>query len=179
VTDVGSTTVTVAAGGTTYLHSAYALGFKTETDPDRTRLADFVTLVTGNLASVLGGEPAGAVFHPDAYAIGTTPAAMPDQSATDTTVAAIGGTATDAVVAPDTVPGEPQPRIVPWPASFGTPSPGADPQWCVELDGAVVEDALRTADQLTYFDVGGGAVVRVLLRPLLPGSDRCAPEPTQ
>jgi len=178
VTDVGSTIVTVTAGGSTFVHSAYALGLETETDPARKRLADFVALVTGNLASVLGAEPAGAVYRPDAYAIGTTPAAMPDQSATGTTIPVVGGTASEVVVTPDTAPGDPQPRIVPWPASFGTPSPGTDEQWCVELDGAVVEDALRTADQLTYFDIGDGTVVRVLLRPILPGSDRCGPQPT-
>lgn len=145
VTDVGSTIVTLGAKGGTFVHSAYALGMETEPDEARQRLSAFVAAAQELVGRLTGDE----VFVPEQFAIGWM-----DVDATEYADSDI------------------EPTVVPWPDSFGSPEGE-----CLMVDGTVVTEALSAANQLTFFSVasdGGEArTVRLLLRPVLPGSQTC------
>lgn len=151
VTDVGSTIVTLSVRGETFVHSAYALGFDTETDQPRQRLSDFVTAVREALFPEVTAE----VFSPEQYAVGWMEVDLDEYEGSDV-----------------------EPTVVPWPESFG-----ALAEHCTLIDGIAVTEALASANQLTFFSYvpndtpaasdATARTVRVLLRPILPGSEGC------
>ncbi len=150
VTDVGSTVVRISAGGASYTHSAFALGMEqgssgTEVGEARARLAAFVERLTTDLPGLLGAEPTGTIYAPDAWAFAVLPVELADYSS------------------------DVEPTVLPWPDALGE-VPAADT--CVELAGDVVATAFAGANQLTFYDAGG-TIYAPLLRPLLPGSTRC------
>jgi hypothetical protein len=149
VADAGSTVVTFNANGATYVHSAPSLGLEQQPDEARQRLSDFVEFATSFVAERAATES--EVFEPESYVIGTM--------AVNT-----------AEYADDVAP-----TVVPWPAAFGVAPVGED---CATIDGAAVRSELATANQLTFFvlptqDDTAEMVVRLLLRPSLPGSTDC------
>lgn len=146
VADAGSTIVTLGARGETFVHRAFALGMEEQPDEARSRLAAFV-----EAAAALVGEAAaagGEVYTAAEYAVGWMEVDLASFES------------------------EIEPRVVPWPEALG--AMGED---CVVVDGAAVTEALATADQLTFFTRPGAtdpdSAVRIMLRPLLPGSDAC------
>ncbi len=74
VADASTATVTISAGGETWIHEAYALDFAgpdgDQTTPDRQALRDFLAQLS-DLATLAGPGNLGesALFEPDAYAI--------------------------------------------------------------------------------------------------------------
>jgi hypothetical protein len=86
VTDVGSVIVTINSGGTTYEHSAYALGFEGESGEPRKKLKAFVDAA---LATDLGATE---MYTPEQYAIWARPMSLADFAGVD-----------------------PQPPVIPWP----------------------------------------------------------------
>lgn len=150
IADAGSTVVTFNVNGTSYVHTAPALGLEEDQSDDaRRRLAEFV-----EFATTLVGEANGtnsAVYEPAEYVIATMVVNVSDYT------------------------GDVAPTVVPWPASFGEVPNG---ERCSTVDGATVRDELAAASQLTFFDTSteepaGLDIVQLLLRPVLPGSDTC------
>lgn len=69
-------------------------------------------------------------------------------------------------------PGEPKPRVKPWPVASVDLAAATD---CLAVTGGPADDVrttMRQADQLTFFTQGGQSY-RVVVRPLLPDEDGC------
>ena len=154
VADAPNTVVTINANGTTYTHSAYALGIggePTELTPARTALLKFVTAM-GDLAAVAGATHVGteSMLTPAKFRIRATPA-QPDLTA------------------------EPAPTVQPWPTTTGVTLASASN--CVIADAAKVGELLAAANQLSYFtepDSSGAEVTYELAAvALLPGDAAC------
>jgi hypothetical protein len=147
VMDAPDTVVTIAAGGGTYEHRAYALGIGggesgEETDPARAELQAFVQAATELASSqdpALGAEQP---YQPEAFLV----RAVPD--------------------APTPSPEGLEPRVVDWPASASLRL--ADAGECAEAPAAEVGDVLAAADELTRF-LDGGMSYAVTAVPVLPG----------
>ena len=145
VMDAPDTVVTISAGGQTYEHRAYALGFEGEgvdADESRARLQDFVTRTTELAASndpSLGNEEP---YEADVYLI----RALPDQ--------------------PDRSPEGLEPSIVEWPS--GASVRLADAADCAEVPAAGVAAALAGANQLTRF-VDAGVSYALSVQPRIAG----------
>jgi hypothetical protein len=144
VTDVGSTVVTIAAGGQTYVHSAYALGMDagTETTPARAGLQRFVDAAQQMVATSTGGE----IFAPAEYEIWAQPDDVANYS------------------------DEPMPTVQPWPAETGVAL--ADASNCLAVPADAVQAIFEQANQLSFFE-DAGITYRLIVRPVLPGADRC------
>ena len=128
IADAPDTVVTITVNGETYEHSAYALGFDTETDPARKALADFVIMME-DPAGTLGDEvgPAEA-YLAEAYLIQATP------------------------IEPTTTSTDIAPTIVPWPAD--APVSLASAAECAEVPASFGDPLFTDATQLTYFTEG-------------------------
>ena len=74
IADAPDTVVKITVDGTTYTHSAYALGFDGETDAGRANLFEFVTAAT-DLAGTVGEDELGpeATLASDTYLVRATP----------------------------------------------------------------------------------------------------------
>ena len=125
VTDVGSTIVTLSAGGAEYVHEAYALGFETETNPDRLALQTFVEAAQ----AIAGGLTGGELFTPTEYDV----LAVPDDVANYTE--------------------EPLPVVQPWPAETGIRL--ADATSCLAVPASDVQAVFEAANQLSFFEEDG------------------------
>jgi hypothetical protein len=147
IADAPDTVVTINADGQTFTHRAYALGLEDETDEARRALAQFVTdaqaLVNGPESDVVGPEKA---FEPDTYLI-------------------------RALIAGDWAgaEGDPEPRVVEWPAEASVSLAG-EPE-CVEVPADEFGGLFAEADQLTWF-AEDGISYQVFVKPRLPG-DSC------
>lgn len=144
ITDVGSTVVTLEAGGEVYVHSAYALGMTSpETTPARVALQSFV-----EAAQEITGQVSGwaEVYEPAEYEIW----AQPDDVANYTE--------------------EPMPTVEPWPGETGVAL--ADASSCLAVPAESVQSVFEEADQLTFFE-DAGVTYRLIVRPALPGAERC------
>ena len=171
VTDLPTTTVTIAVGGETFEHAAYALGVGTDVGTDgnapgdegmvgggdpgltdeqsaaRVALAQFVQQVN-ELVGAAGAEEPYPVTALGVLAMPVDPAAQ---------------AGTDGI----------EPQVVPWPVA-GVALAGAG--GCALVDGADAETLLATladANQLTQFDQDG-VVYQAWFRPLLPHEATCA-----
>jgi len=146
VMDAPDTVVTISAGGETFEHRAYALGFEgdgAETDEGRARLQDFVSAATELATSTddpsLGDE--------EPYQAGTyLVRATPDQ--------------------PDRTADGLEPSIVDWPAGAGVRL--ADASDCAEVPAAAVATVLAEANQLTRF-VDAGVTYALSVQPSVAG----------
>ena len=125
VTDVGSTIVTLSAGGAEYVHEAYALGFETETSPARLALQTFVE----DAQAIIGGLTGGELFTPTEYDV----LAVPDDVANYTE--------------------EPLPVVQPWPAETGIRL--ADATSCLAVPAPDVQAIFEAANQLSFFEDDG------------------------
>lgn len=144
VTDVGSTVVTISAGDETYVHSAYALGMGSpETSPARAALQSFVETAQQVAGTLVEG---GEIFEPTEYEVW----AQPDDVANYTE--------------------EPLPTVQPWPSETGIAL--GDASACLAVPAESVRDVFEGANQLTFFD-DGGVTYRLIVRPVLPGAERC------
>ena len=146
VMDAPDTVVTISAGGDTFEHRAYALGYEgegAETDEGRARLQDFVRAATQFAASTdqpsLGDEEP---YQADTYLIQATPD-QPDRTA-------------DGL----------EPSIVDWPAAAGVRL--ADASDCAEVPAAGVATVLADANQLTRF-VDAGVTYALSVQPSVAG----------
>jgi hypothetical protein len=144
IADAAFTNVRIRIDGEEYVHSAYALGFDDETDPDRSALQEFVeraldpaTLVDGD---ALGDE---VPFETDTFLV------LSYES--------------DPSLEADI---EPAPEVVDWPADSSVRL--ADATVCAEVPVDEVADVLGAATQLTWFE-DDGVVYRVAATPRLPG----------
>ncbi|MGD9701647.1 MAG: hypothetical protein AB7Q42_05650 [Acidimicrobiia bacterium] len=125
VTDVGSTVVTLAAGGATYVHEAYALGFDQETSPARQALQSFVEAAQ----SISGGLTGGVPFAPGEFEV----LAVVDDVANYTE--------------------EPRPVVQPWPTETGVRL--ADASTCLPVPAAQVQSVFDAANELSFFEEDG------------------------
>jgi hypothetical protein len=156
VADVPNTVVTLQAGGSTYVHSAYALGFATddqgqpapESSPARVALQGYVTLI-GDLAAAVGADQLGdeTIVVPTEYRVQATP-----------------------VVEADLTGIEPAPTIVDWPETTGLDLAAA--ATCARLTADAAGSVLADADSNTYFRQGD-ALYRVVAAVALPGDQTC------
>jgi len=136
VADASTATVTMNVDGATWVHSAYALGIDEPgkpVSPERAALRQF-TAQLSDLAGTVGADQLGPVdaFVPVNYLIQATEAATPVTTGDDGIV----------------------PTVVDWPATAGVAL--ADAADCAIVAADAVGDLFTNADQLTYFDDGGG-----------------------
>lgn len=149
IADAPDTVVTIEAGGSTYVHRAYALGINAnETDPARKVLADFVTA-----ASDLPGTVGAAALGPEAM---LEPMAFRFQ-AMPTTEADLAGI-------------DPKPTITEWPESTGVDLGAAAS--CASALADAVGPTFTAADSNTVF-AQGEALYRLAVAPVLPGDPPC------
>jgi hypothetical protein len=143
IADAPDTVVKIAVDGTTYTHSAYALGFEGETDAGRANLFEFVSAAT-DLAGTVGELELGteAPLASDAYLVRATP------------------------LDPATVTTEVPATIVDWPADASVRL--ADAAECAELPTADGAPLFADANQLTFF-AEGGVTYQVAATPAVPG----------
>lgn len=156
VADAPDTVVTIHAGGQTYRHSAYALGFGTdaqgnptpESTPARAALQGF-TLLLGDLQTAVGADQLGpeAVFEPSEYRLRAEPTNEADLSGMDT-----------------------PPTIVDWPAATGLDL--ATAAECARLTAQAAGSVFTDADSNTYFRQGD-ALYRISVGAVLPGDGAC------
>jgi hypothetical protein len=144
IADAAVSVVRIRVDGEEYVHSAYALGFDDETDPDRSALQEFVELAL---------DPATFV---DADALG-------EEVAFETDTYLVLSYESDPSLEADI---EPAPEVVDWPA--GASVRLADATVCAEVPYDEVDDVLDEATQLTWFD-DDGVTYRVAATPRLPG----------
>jgi hypothetical protein len=145
IADAPDTVVTISANGSTFRHSAYALGLasfdEAESDDARRQLAGFVDAVNEWLATsgdANGGQP----YRADSYLIRATP--VTDLSGFDV-----------------------EPTFVEW---FGSADLTVASE-CAEVPGSEYGELFASANQLTFFTVGE-MVYSLTVKPLLPG-DSC------
>jgi hypothetical protein len=145
IADAPDTVVKITVDGTTYTHSAYALGFDGETDAGRANLFEFVTAATTDLAGTVGEDELGpeAPVASDTYLVRATP------------------------VDPATVTTEVPATIVDWPADASVTL--ADAGECAELPAVEGDMLFVDANQLTFF-TEGGVTYQVAATPTVPGS---------
>jgi hypothetical protein len=146
VADAQTTVLTINAGGSSFVHSAYALGADTPESAARRALLD-VTTALSDVESTIGE----ASFSPNQPVVPTKfrlQARVVDQ-------APISGQ---------------QPTIVDWPAD--TTVPLATAATCVELDAAAVGSLLTSANTNTYFK-DAGVVYQLSAVGVLPGDAAC------
>jgi hypothetical protein len=156
VADVQDTVVTLTAGGATYTHSAYALGFQTddqgnqvpETTPARAALQEF-TLLLGDLAAAVGADQLGpeTLFVPTDYRMQATPIAEADLAGID-----------------------PAPSIIDWPATTGLDLATASE--CALLPADAAGSVFADANSNTFFKQGD-ALYRISVAGVLPGDRAC------
>ena len=65
---------------------------------------------------------------------------------------------------------EPGPTVQPWPAETGVAL--ADASTCLAVPAASVQPVFEAANQLTFFE-DQGVTYRLIVRPVLPGAERC------
>ena len=143
IADAAATVVRINIDGEEYVHSAYALGFDDEIDPDRAELQKFVEQALDPATLVDDGElGAEEPFESESFLV------MAYES--------------------EPVEGDPEPapEVVDWPtdASVGL----ADATVCAEVPVNDVADVLADATQLTWFE-DDGITYRVAATPQLPG----------
>jgi len=146
VADASTATVTINVDGTSWVHSAYALGMdepgKTPS-PERATLLEFTAQLT-DLASTVGADQLGPVeaFEPANYLIQSVEAATPTTT-------------------PDGI----EPTIVDWPTTADVAL--VDATQCAVVSAESVGDLFTNADQLTYF-VDDGVTYQVVAVQQLP-----------
>jgi hypothetical protein len=143
IADAAATVVRIRIDGEEYVHSAYALGFDGETDPDRAELQDFVERALD--PATLVGEALGEEepFETDSFLVMAYPSDPAAEAET-----------------------EPAPEVVDWPADSSVRL--ADAAECAEVPYGELADVLSTATQLTWFE-DDGVTYRVAATPRLPG----------
>jgi hypothetical protein len=143
IADAPDTVVRITVDGTTYTHSAYALGFEGETDAGRASLFEFVSAAT-DLAGTVGQNELGteAPLASDTYLVRATPFDL--------------ATVTTEVPA----------TVVDWPADASVRL--ADAAECAELPAAEGAPLFADANQLTFF-TEGGVTYQVAATPTVPG----------
>jgi hypothetical protein len=151
IADAPETVVTVAAGGVTAEHRAYALGMAgsdtgSEVTAARQDLLDFVT-AAGDLAKLAGSD------------VGEAQPLVPDSLRVRATVV-------DRASLPSDVP----PQFVDWPAAAVVRL--ADAAECAVLAGSDLVAELTAAKQNTYF-VEGGSTYSLAAAVSLPGDRAC------
>jgi hypothetical protein len=144
IADAGFTNVRIRVDGEEYVHSAYALGFDDETDPDRSALQEFVDRAL---------DPATLV---DDDALG---AEEPFQTDSFLVLAYVSDPSLEAET-------DPAPEVVEWPA--GASVRLADATVCAEVPYDEVAELLGIATQLTWFE-DDGVTYRVAATPRVPG----------
>jgi hypothetical protein len=143
VADAANTVLTVTAGGSTYEHSAYALGIGDPETPARAKLLDVVNRVTELSTS----EAAAATpFAADWYRLRATPI-DPTQVGTQ----------------------DPQPSVVDWPGLRISLAAAKD---CTRVSASDAGTFFTEAKQNTYFR-DAGVVYQVAVRGVLPGDPAC------
>jgi hypothetical protein len=143
IMDAGFAVVRIKVDGEEYVHSAYALGYDDESDPDRAELQDFVEQALDPATLVGDGELGEEVpFESDSYLV------LAYES--------------DPIEADP----EPAPEVVAWPTDASVRL--ADAAVCAELPYDEVVDVLGAATQLTWFE-DDGVSYRVAATPRLPG----------
>ncbi len=146
IADASTATVTINVDGTSWVHSAYALGMdepgKTPS-PERATLLEFTAQLT-DLANTVGADQLGPTdaFAPDNYLIQSVEAATPTTTA-------------DGI----------EPTIVDWPTTADVAL--ADATQCAVVSAESVGDLFTNADQLTYF-VDDGVTYQVVAVQQLP-----------
>ena len=155
IADAPNTEVVLSAKGSSFSHSAYALGMMTpggdgtkDNTPARQALLDF-SLALQDLTKTVGAENLGAEspFTPAAYRIRARAA---EQSELDAIM--------------------PTPAVVEWPASTGVKL--ADATNCATLTAEQAGTVLTDAKQDTYFK-DGDSLYFVAAAVLLPGDPAC------
>lgn len=149
IADAPDTVVTIEAGGSTYVHRAYALGIDAnETDPARKVLADFVTAAS-DLPGTVGAAALGpeAMLEPAAYRFQAMPTDDADLAGID-----------------------PKPTITEWPESTGVDLGAAAS--CASALADAVGPTFTAADSNTVF-AQGDALYRLAVAPVLPGDPPC------
>jgi hypothetical protein len=149
IADAPDTVVTIEAGGSTYVHRAYALGIDAnETDPARKVLADFVAAAS-DLPGTVGAAALGpeAMLEPAAYRFQAMPATEADLAGID-----------------------PKPTITEWPESTGVDLGAAAS--CASALADAVGPTFTAADSNTVF-AQGEALYRLAVAPVLPGDPPC------
>jgi hypothetical protein len=156
VTDMPDTVVSITAGGETYRHSAYALGFPTdeqgnpkdETTPARVALLAYTRLLDDLTSTVGAGElGAEAVFEPAEYRLRATPVTEADLAGMD-----------------------PAPSIVDWPASTGLDL--ATAAECARLAAGAAGTVFADATTATFFRQGDD-LYSIAVAGVLPGDPVC------
>ncbi len=146
VADASTATVTINVDGTSWVHSAYALGMdepgKTPS-PERATLLEFTAQLT-DLAGTVGADQLGPTdaFAPDNYLIQSVEVPTPTTTA-------------DGI----------EPTIVDWPTTADVAL--ADATQCAVVSAESVGDLFTNADQLTYF-VDDGITYQVVAVQQLP-----------
>ncbi len=155
IADAPNTEVVLAAKGSSFTHSAYALGLMTpggdgtkDNTPARQALLDF-SLALQDLTATVGADNLGAegIYTPAAYRIRARAA---EQSELDGIT--------------------PAPPVVEWPASTGVKL--ADATNCATLTAEQAGTVLADATQDTYF-TDGDSLYFVAAAVLLPGDPAC------
>lgn len=147
VADAADTVVTIAAGGTTYVHRAYALDIDMAVStPARDRLRRFVSLV-GDLPTAVGAAHLGPEAPLVAASYRLQARAVDPAQFTD-----------------------PKPTVVPWPSGTGVVL--ADAGTCAQVDATKVGTLFTDANQLTFFQ-DGAVVYQLALAAMLPGDSPC------
>ena len=143
IADAPDSVVRITVDGTTYTHSAYALGFDRETDAGRANLFEFVTAAT-DLAGTVGEDALGqeAALTTDAYLVRATP------------------------IDPATATTELPATVIDWPADASVRL--ADTGDCAELPAVEGDTLFVDANQLTFF-AEGGVTYQVAATPAVPG----------
>jgi hypothetical protein len=156
VADAGNTVVQVSAKGSTYVHSAFALGLDIDEQgnpidgltPERAKLKKFVDLL-GDYTKIAGEDNLGpeVPFEPAAYRFQAF------------------------VVEPDAIAAqEPEPTLMEWPASTGVKL--ADAVECARIDAAAAGTLFTDALQNTYF-TEAGVTYSLAVGRVLPGDPAC------
>ena len=153
VADAPDTVVVLAAAGSEFVHSAYAIGVinpapEDESTAARRALAGFVESLS-DLSALVGENNLGeeSVFVPDEYR-------FQSYVANEAEFAGI----------------EPPPVIVDWPSSTGVTLASASE--CVRLSAAVGTPIFASATETTIFR-DGDALYRLAVAPVLPGDPAC------
>jgi len=170
IADAPDTVVQLTVDGTTYVHSAYALGMggatgsEREETPARQALLDFVRGVQALGTAVAPGEVGEAApFEPAEYRFMATP--FSDEGGDDAS--------DDAEAAPvDTA--APDHAVVDWPAAAGVSL--AETLSCGRAPAAALADVVADATVETVFR-DAGQLYYVAIAAVLPGDTTCAPAP--
>jgi hypothetical protein len=148
VADAANTVLTINANGTSYVHSAYALGIDGKETDVRKTLFDAVTAIA-DLDKAAGGGNVGPEqpFVPEVYRF---QARLAD--------------------AAEAIAQQPAGSVVDWPSTTGVRL--ADATTCARVDAAKVGTLFVDAKQNTYFKEGD-AVYQLSAAGVLPGDPAC------